>query len=234
MIGNRKLAAAAAVVLTLLTGPAFADVCPEFDPLPLSMLLTPPPADYSEESLAELRELQELQGLRTGSEERHAQDDQERTVQRFLADLGVGSLEKAAVALDFFKCVADAANQSVGQAKSVFARTRPYAYLNSGLHPLKKVGEDSPSYPSGHATYGMVVGLLLADMLPEKKEQIFARIEDFGASRLMSGVHFRSDVYAGQIAGAAIVASSFASEDFRRRFEEAKKDLRSALGYPAP
>jgi acid phosphatase (class A) len=81
---------------------------------------------------------------------------------------------------------------------------------------LKDVGdEDMPSYPSGHATYGMAIGLILAEMLPEKRDDIFRRIEGFGQSRLVAGVHFRSDVYAGEVADGAIAASLFDNGEFR-------------------
>jgi acid phosphatase (class A) len=52
-------------------------------------------------------------------------------------------------------------------AKSEFNRTRPYE-LDASRRPLKKVEmDDSSSYPSGHAAYGTLLGLILAEMLPE-------------------------------------------------------------------
>jgi acid phosphatase (class A) len=68
-------------------------------------------------------------------------------------------------------------------------------------------------------------------MLPELRQRIYARIADFGFSRMVSGVHFRSDVYAGEIAGATIAAALRQDAEFRRDFETAKADLRKALGY---
>ena len=44
-------------------------------------------------------------------------------------------------------------------------------------------------------------------MIPEKKEALYKRIQDYGYSRIVSGARFRSDVYAGNVAGAAIAAS---------------------------
>jgi acid phosphatase (class A) len=139
---------------------------------------------------------------------------------------------RAATAHTFFDCVADAAEENAHQAKDIFKRTRPYKLPDNNLHILKvPKPDDSPSYPSGHATYGAVTGLLLALMLPEKKDAIIKRIEDYGESRLISGVHYRSDVYAGQISGAAISASVLSNKKYRQLFKDAKKDLRRALGY---
>ena len=68
-------------------------------------------------------------------------------------------------------------------------RTRPY-----NLPVLK----DSPSYPSGHTTYGTLMGTILARMLPEKRDELYARITDYGHSRMIAGVHYRSDIDAGK------------------------------------
>ena len=89
---------------------------------------------------------------------------------------------------------------------------------------------DSTSYPSGHATYGTVVGMVLVEMLPEKKEEIYKRIQDYGYSRLVSGAHFRSDVYAGSIAGAAIAASLMNQESFRDELKKVKVEVRKTVG----
>jgi acid phosphatase (class A) len=68
-------------------------------------------------------------------------------------------------------------------------------------------------------------------MIPEKREKIVKRIEDYGFSRMVAGVHFRSDVYAGQVAGAAITTSLFRNEDFRNAFDKARAEVRKSLGY---
>jgi acid phosphatase (class A) len=216
----------------LAAAPARAEECPAPDPVPLVTLLLPPPADGSEESIAELHELQAIEAARTPEQTQHAADDYHRTLERFLAGMSITLPGKPAVALALFKCIGEAAEQTVYAAKTKFNRTRPYKYPNNGLHILKTAtADDTPSYPSGHATYGTVVGLVLAAMLPEKKPEIMQRIEDFGMSRLVSGVHFRSDVYAGEIAGAAIAAAYFKDAAFRDAFAKAKDDLRKALGY---
>jgi acid phosphatase (class A) len=235
-----RLAALTALMLALLfAAPAFAKDCPVLDPVPLKYLLMPPPQADSEISTAELHELQDLQALRTRAQAEHAGDDHEQSVERFLGGMGVSVPDKPpakpSVALEFFECIRTASKNAVEGAKTSFNRTRPYKYPNNRLQVLKEItGDDSSSYPAGHAAYGMVAGLILAEMLPEQKEAIMRRIEDYGMSRMVSGAHFRSDVYAGQIAGGAIVASYFKNKTFWDRFAEAKNDLRKALGYAVP
>jgi acid phosphatase (class A) len=72
--------------------------------------------------------------------------------------------------------------------------------------------------------------MVLAEMIPEKKEALYKRIQDDGYSRIVSGAHFRSDVYAGNVAGAAIAASLLSNETFRNELNDVKSELRKAAG----
>ena len=47
---------------------------------------------------------------------------------------------------------------------------------------------------------------------------------------MIAGAHFRSDVEAGKLIGAAVVASLFAKPDFRPAFDEARTCVRKAVG----
>jgi acid phosphatase (class A) len=71
---------------------------------------------------------------------------------------------------------------------------------------------------------------VLAEIFPEKKDAINKRIETYGYSRLVSGAHFRSDVYAGQVAGAAIAASLLSNEAFRDELKNVRVELRRSAG----
>jgi acid phosphatase (class A) len=154
------------------------------------------------------------------------------TVQRFLSGIGIKIEQLSDSALQFFDCIGSVVEHTVREAKTTFVRTRPYRLHEHKLHTLKKLSDrDSTSYPSGHATYGTVVGLVLVEIIPEKKEEIYKRIQDYGYSRLVSGAHFRSDVYAGNIAGAAIAASLLNKDGFRDQLKEVKGEVRKAAGF---
>ena len=197
----------------------------------VSALLMPPPKHDSAHTRAELHELLRLQGSRTAQQIEHVKGDDHRSVQRFLGGMGVTIGKLPDPATHFFECLGEAVEKAVREAKMTFMRTRPYRLHASNLHTLRKLSDrDSTSYPSGHATYGTVVGLVLVEMLPEKKDEIYKRIQDYGYSRLVSGAHFRSDVYAGNVAGAAIAASLMNQDGFRDQFKEAKAELRKAAG----
>jgi acid phosphatase (class A) len=191
----------------------------------------PPPKSDSAQTKAELQELLRLQESRTPDQAKHVRDDDHRTLERFLGGIGINVESLSASANRFFDCIDTSVRHAIHEAKNTFNRTRPYRLPHNNLHTLKKLSDrDSPSYPSAHATYGAVMGMVLAEMIPEKKEELYKRIQDYGYSRIVSGAHFRSDVYAGNVAGAAIAASLLSKETFRNELNDVKGELRKAAG----
>jgi hypothetical protein len=57
---------------------------------------------------------------------------------------------------------------------------------------------DSPSYPSGHTTYGYMGSLLLAMLVPERYQQMIARGAEYGNDRILMGAHYAMDVLGGR------------------------------------
>jgi acid phosphatase (class A) len=197
-------------------------------------LLMTPPCDICEETKAELKELNDIQDARTQAEVDHAKADITISLQRFLDG---AEIKFDAAALDkcgpFFDKLSKLTKEAGNNAKNTFCRTRPYKLSGSTLQALQSVDDlkNSPSYPSGHTTYGTLIGTVLAQMLPEKRDQLYARISDYGHSRMIAGVHYRSDVDAGKILGAAIAADEFAKdEEFKAAFPGATACVRGALG----
>jgi acid phosphatase (class A) len=89
----------------------------------------------------------------------------------------------------------------------------------------------SPSYPSGHATVGAMMAILLAGMVPEQRDALFARGWEYGDSRVLSGVHFPSDVEAGRVLGTLLIAMMEQDTGFHADLLAARRELRAALGY---
>jgi acid phosphatase (class A) len=92
---------------------------------------------------------------------------------------------------------------------------------------------DYTSYPSGHTTVGTSCAILLAEVFPEKRAELFARARQYGESRVIVGAHFPSDVESGRLA--AVIGTSLMMQNatFERDFIAAQAELRAALGYPA-
>ena len=57
---------------------------------------------------------------------------------------------------------------------------------------------DSPSFPSGHTTYGYMGSLLLAVLVPERYQEMVARGAEYGNDRIIMGAHYAMDVLAGR------------------------------------
>lgn len=117
----------------------------------------------------------------------------------------------------------------VAAVKDVFKRPRPYLRDEGAIcvdrsHEL----DESPDYPSGHATWGFANALMLAEMAPERSTEILARGRAFGESRVVCGVHSPSAVEAGRTNAAALVAALHASPDFRADFEAARAEVEAA------
>ena len=116
----------------------------------------------------------------------------------------------------------------VDPAKDVWKRPRPHQ-LSDLVKPAVKIS-NSGAWPSGHTTVGTLAGIVLSNMLPEKRREIMARAWDYGHNRLVGGIHFASDIEMGRIAGSVIFASISQHADFKAEFDAAKSELRAALG----
>ena len=57
---------------------------------------------------------------------------------------------------------------------------------------------DSPSFPSGHTTYGFMGSILLAVLVPERYPQMIARASEYGNDRILMGAHYAMDVLGGR------------------------------------
>ena len=76
----------------------------------------------------------------------------------------------------------------------------------------------------------MLFAITLAQVLPEKKDEIFARALDYGHSRYVISVHYLSDIEASELAGAAIGNTLIHDPAVRQAIEPMKAELRAAMG----
>ncbi len=232
----RQMRAQAAIIGALLLAvysPALqARECRGQSDAPLVKLLPPPPCQTCAGTKAEMDELVGLERTRSPEQAEHAGEDAKRSVSRFLEGAGIAFDKAKLEACDgFFQKRREEEKAAVDAAKDTFCRLRPFEIPGNTLHPVQEAKPDlSFSYPSGHAAYGATVGFLLAEMLPEKRAGIYGRINDYARSRMVAGVHFRSDVEAGKLFGAAIGASVLAKPESRQEFEEARACVRKAVG----
>lgn len=233
-----KTCLAALTLLVANAASAAADVKPYIDANAVDLLhiLPPPPADDSAQTLKELGEILTIQVARTPAMAERARADSEENIWRFADVLGekfsAANLPKLAMLSERLIKTEDVV---VKPAKKGFNRPRPYV-LNKLVDPLRAGTSMSASgsWPSGHTTLGTLMGIVLADMVPEKKTELMHRAWEYGDNRVVAGVHYRSDVEMGRIAGSVIAATLMPRPDFRKDFDAAQKELRRVLELPPP
>ncbi|HEX7916335.1 phosphatase PAP2 family protein [Rudaea sp.] len=231
-----KTCLTAFLLLAVNTASAATEVKPYVEAAAVDLLhiLPPPPADDSAQTLAELGEILTIQVARTPAMAERARADSEENIWRFADVLGdkfnAANLPKLAMLSERLIKTEDAV---VKPAKKGFNRPRPYV-LNKLVEPLRAGTSlsTSGSWPSGHTTLGTLMGIVLADMVPEKKAELMHRAWEYGDNRVVAGVHYRSDVEMGRIAGSVIAATLLARPDFRKDFAAAQKELRRVLELP--
>jgi acid phosphatase (class A) len=194
-------------------------------------LLPPPPANDSAKTKQEVGQILSIQVTRTPEMEARAKADAEETIFRFADTVDNPKFMKENLPKfsAFFDRVLATEGAVVDPAKDVWKRTRPhllYPDLIKPAVPLSKSG----SYPSGHTTAGTLMGVVLANMLPEKRDAIMARAWEFGWNRVIGGIHYPTDIEAGRISGITIAETIMQHEDYKTEFAAAKAELRSALG----
>lgn len=111
-----------------------------------------------------------------------------------------------------------------------YRRLRPFVGNESPICVQRtQVLADSFSYPSGHATQGWAYALIMAALVPEKATAILARGRSYGESRIVCGVHWPSDVAAGRINGASVLAALLGDAGFRTDLDKARTELHAAM-----
>jgi acid phosphatase (class A) len=190
----------------------------------------PPPARGSPAERAELDELLALQRSRSDADVAAARADRKTQIRRFAEALGTDErtidglphLARLAEALE------DEAREYVRAAKVQFRRWRPHEVEPAIAPCIDDVAADQ-SYPSGHSTYGWLMAYLLADMVPERRDRLLARAAAFARQRMVCGVHFPSDLAAGERGAAWLIGQLRKNPGFVADRDRAARELRAAL-----
>lgn len=188
--------------------------------------LGPPP-----DAAATQREIEfmlSLQARRTPEQVKLVTADHEQSVFRFASVMGDKfQRERLPLTARLFETLHETGNAMEKQGKNKWQRVRP-PLADARIKPLAKYSR-SGSYPSGHATFSFLSAIVLADLVPEKSEQIFARAREFGDNRVIGGVHYPSDVAAGQRLATLIAVLIQQNPGFQQDYAAARSELRAVL-----
>ncbi len=226
----RRLLLSTALVATLAV-PAFAaEPYVTGKMLDLTVLVPPPPAKGSDAEKADMAAVLTAQANATDARKAQALADSDETVfVMFTQVLGekfvAASLPKATL---LFERIGDSEDDTLDAAKPFFGRVRPWL-ANPEVKAIAKPTK-SGSYPSGHTTRVTINAIMVAAMVPEKKEAIWARANDYAESRVIGGMHYPTDVLAGWRTGTAMATMMLHDPAFKADFEAAKTEVRAAMG----
>jgi acid phosphatase (class A) len=190
------------------------------------VLLAPPPLPDSAEQAADLAEVEAVDHAASSDEKAAAMSEKKFNIFNFTPAVGdffqSDNLPKTKA---FFHRVQADAESVVDGAKDFYKRPRPYV-----IDPSLAAGklETSYSYPSGHSTETMTLGLVLAEVFPDKQDAIVAHARLMGWHRVEIGRHYATDIYAGRVLAQAIVREMNANPDFQRDLAEVKAEVAAA------
>ena len=193
-------------------------------------LLAPPPLPDSPEQAADMEEVRAVYHAAGSNDMAEAYSEKKFSVFSFAPAAGAfllaTNLPKTAA---FFEKVQSDAAAVTDLGKDFYRRPRPFT-TDPGLANGKL--EKSFSYPSGHSTESMVLALVLADLLPERRDAIIAHARQIGWHRVQIARHYPTDIYAGRVLARAIVKQFKQSDAFQKEFAEVQAELTAAQKQP--
>jgi acid phosphatase (class A) len=203
-----------------------------------SRLLAPPAKDGSPAQQEEMAAVKRLIHSRT--QERYAQatwDAQHEDATPFAATIGPAfDLAKLPATAKLMESVLHDQAIAASTAKDYFHRKFPvtaemptsYREWTCDTPDRKPDSRPLRSYPSGHATLGYSVGVVLAAIIPEKSQAILIRAADYAYSREVCGDHYHSDVEASRALGTALGVMLLENPKLKSQIDAAKAELRAA------
>ena len=103
------------------------------------------------------------------------------------------------------------------KAKDYYMRSRPFMMMNEqawGECGNEEEIRHEGSFPSYHTAFGWAVSLAFAEMWPALQDTILCRGFEFGENQIIAGANWQSDVNAGYLCGAAIIARAHCNPEF--------------------
>ena len=157
----------------------------------ISISLQPFPENSSKKTLEEVKYLSNIE------EDREFVKEHDKVSKVF------GKLHEE-LGLEFNKDEAKKYNREsakhIMELKYKYQRPRPHQIADFYGINLNGVDLDSmktPSYPSGHATQGYLLGMIYSERYPQFRKEFMKLGEDVAESRIIGKAHFPSDKKAG-------------------------------------
>ena len=191
-------------------------------------LLPAPPSVGSDEQKAEIDEILAIQAARNETQIKQFRSQETLSLSAFkdimpdwFSPDDLPKLKK------LYQTVSKEAAAPVDNGKNYFKRQRPFRE-DGRIQPLG-ARDDEFSYPSGHATRGMLYATILAQIAPDKANALLERGRQIGWNRVIGGMHHPSDIAAGRVLGQAIARSLLRNAEFTAELADVKEEYEAVL-----
>lgn len=224
----RLILAVSTAIFTVLFSsilPGAAHAAAEWEKQTVADYRLPDPPD-EQQSLLEIEVLLKLQDERTDVECKLGQMQRTPSFQNLFSGTPLLSAKEIKSLSPLMKRVGKLGEKISQSFKSRYMRTRPYD-VDSRLQPCVTPPGGQKSYPSSHATISTLDACVLATIFTDKKMQLGFRdlATQLSERRMKVGVHFPSDVKAGENLGMAICRTLANDPEFMTEVEEVRLAL---------
>ncbi len=186
--------------------------------------LNPPPEIGSEQYKKEIQQIVKLQKnfdlneLDQALAEKHLRPE---TIAEFIdPKLTRASFPKLYFLLDRS---GETSYETTQNIKNFWNKTRPYLTDKKVKMLIEPSG--GKSYPSGHATGSYLYANILGILFPQKREAFQNYAEKISQRRVLVGMHYPSDILAGEKLALLILDRLKQNSDFEKNFEAARREI---------
>ena len=155
-----------------------------------------PPGDNTFDTMQEIKALKKIPIRKTFVKEF---DDQESAFKKTADREGIKEYDDSVA-----KKLIEKSAPVILKLKKHFNRPRPKTIakkMNIKMKDIEMASMKTPSYPSGHSTQGMLIGLVLGDKYPKSKSAFMKTANNISDSRNVAHAHYKSDSDMGKKLG---------------------------------
>lgn len=197
----------------------------------LANVVGTPPARGSQALKRDLDVLRWQQFSRDSGLVGHAWGYLDREIGRFQPAVGSDLTKTAPMIRSGVPQFVHLVDEVKNKLKNAIGRPRPFLSHRDLTPCLPR--EYSESYPSGHSTWYVTTSLLLADLLPERRERLLQVGRQGMAARVTCGMHYPSDVEAGQRLAEAAALQIIGSLQWKQFKTSVQPEIKALMQPPS-
>ena len=155
-----------------------------------------PPGDNTFDTMQEIKALKKIP---IDKEFVKKFDDQEKAFKETAERKGIKDYDSSVA-----KKLIEKSAPVILKLKKHFDRPRPKVLakkMNIKMKDIEMASMKTPSYPSGHSTQGILIGLALSDKYPKAKSAFMKTANNISDSRNIAHAHYKSDSDMGKKLG---------------------------------